>query len=201
MKSVFMIGDSIRVGATNQRDDGKSSGYGIFVKESLQNVAEMYQPSENCRFAQYTLRYLHEWAAAVKNKEEVAVVYWNNGLWDVLRLFGDEPFTDIDFYGRTLVRIYHRIKLLFPNARIAFALSTSVKEEWASADFTRRNSDIELYNNKAIEVLSPLVDKIDDLYSVTCGFDDSMRVDWVHYNDDGSRILADVALESIKELL
>jgi hypothetical protein len=53
-------------------------------------------------------------------------VHWNNGLWDVLRLFGDEPFTEINYYGESLKRIYKRIRFLFPNAKIIFALSTSV---------------------------------------------------------------------------
>ena len=144
---------------------------------------------------------MHEWAGAVADKDSVEVVYWNNGLWDVLRLFGDEPFCDIDYYGKTLVRIYKRIKHLFPRARVIFALNTSVKEEWASPDFTRINSDIELYNKEAVRVLTPYVDKIDDLYSVTQGFEDSMRVDWVHYNDEGSRILADHVIRTILDVM
>lgn len=49
----------------------------------------------------------------------INVVHWNNGLWDVLRLFGDEPFTEINYYGETLKRIHKRIKLLFPNGIIS----------------------------------------------------------------------------------
>ena len=135
MKKIFLIGDSIRYGA--YACTPKSPGYGVFVKEKLQNKAIVYAPNENCRFTQYTLRYLHEWANDVPNKEEIDLVHWNNGLWDVLRLFGDEPFTEINYYGETLKRIYRRIRLLFPNAKIIFALSTSVKEEWGHKEFFR----------------------------------------------------------------
>ena len=194
MKNVFLIGDSIRFGATG------SPGYGIFVMENLEVIAAVYAPDENCRFAQHTQRYLHEWAKDAP-KEDIDVVHWNNGLWDVLRLFGDEPFTDIDYYGRTLKRIYERIRFLFPSAKIIFALSTSVKEEWGSPDFFRKNSDIEEYNKKAIEVLSPLGVSFNDLYSLTRGFDDALRSDWVHYGEEGSRILAEaVTREIIKAL-
>lgn len=190
MKNVFLIGDSIRFGAT------KSPGYGIYVKEKLHNVANVYAPDENCRFAQYTLRYLHNWASIIPN-DEIDVVHWNNGLWDVLRIYGDEPLTDIHYYGETLKRVHARIKLLFPNAKVIFALTTSVKEEWASKGFVRNNSEIELYNQKAIEVLSPFHVAFNDLYSLTKEFDDALRCDWVHYGEKGSEILADAVVEHI----
>lgn len=56
---------------------------------------------------------------------------------------------------------------------------------------------IERYNQKAIEVLSPLGVEINDLYTVTQGFDDSLRSDWVHYGEEGSEILAKIVVERI----
>ena len=194
MNKIYLIGDSIRFGA------GGSPGYGVYVKEKLEGKAEVYAPNTNCAFAQHTFRYLHEWANSCP-KEEIDVVHWNNGLWDALRILGDDPFTDIDYYGVILQRLHKRIRLVFPNAKIIFALSTSVKEEWANKDFIRFNSDIEQFNRKAIEVLSPLGVSFDDLYTVSCGFDDSLRSDWVHFGDEGSRILADAVIKSIYEVL
>ena len=194
MKKIFLIGDSIRFGAPN------SPGYGVFVKEKLEGRAEVYAPNENCRFAQHTLRYLHEWAANLP-KEEIDVVHWNNGLWDVLHLFGDEVFTDKDYYGKTLRRIYQRIRLLFPNAKVIFALSTSVKEEWASPNFIRYNKEIEEYNKEAIKILAPLGVEINDLYSISRGFDDALRSDWVHYGEEASKILADAVIEKCSQVV
>ena len=188
MKKIFLIGDSIRFGAPG------SPGYGVYVKEKLEGRAEVFAPNENCRFAQHTLRFLHEWAANIPG-DEIDVVHWNNGLWDALHLFGDEAFTDLDYYGKTLVRIYRRIRRVFPNARVIFALSTSVKEEWANPDFIRYNKEIEEYNKKAIEVLSPLGVQINDLYSITKNFEDEKRSDWVHFSDAGSEILADAVIQ------
>ena len=193
MKNIFLIGDSIRYGAPG------SDGYGIHVKKKLKGKANVYAPEENCRFAQYTLRYLHEWASRVP-KEEIDVVHWNNGLWDVLRLFGDEPLTDIEAYGVMLKRVYKRIKFLFPNAKIIFALSTSVIEEWGTPDFFRYNCEIEEYNKKAQEVMQELDVAVNDLYTVTKSFDNSLHSDWVHFNTDGSKILADKVIEKCFEV-
>ena len=190
MKNIYLIGDSIRFGAQS------SPGYGVYVKEKLKRKANVYAPGENCRFASYTLRYLHEWASEI-DKENIDIVHWNNGLWDALRLFGDEPLTDIETYGNTLKRVHNRIKLLFPNAKVIFALSTSVKEEWGTPDFIRYNREIKQYNQKAIEVMKELDVAINDLYTITKDFDDSLRSDWVHFGEEGSKILADAVVESI----
>ena len=190
-KRVLLIGDSIRFGAPN------SPGYGIYVKEMLNDVAEVYAPNENCRFAQYTLRYIFDWVKEIDEPEKIDVIHWNNGLWDVLRLNGDEPLTPIYMYVEMLRRIYNMFKKLFPNAEIIFALSTSVMEEWTTSNFFRFNKDICEYNKKAMELMKELGVKINDLYSVTKEFDTSLRSDWVHYNEEGSKILAKRVSEEI----
>ena len=194
MEKIFLIGDSIRFGATG------SPGYGVYVKKKLEGKAEVYAPNENCQFAQYTQRWLQMWAECGP-REEIDVVHWNNGLWDVLRLLGDGPFTEINYYGETLKRIYNTIRKLFPKAKVIFALSTSVKEDWANPDFIRYNSDIELYNKKAAEVLTPLGVTVNDLYTVTESFSDDMRSDWVHFGEKASEILADKVIDCIYSVI
>lgn len=188
MKNIFLIGDSIRFGAPG------SPGYGVYVTEKLAGKANVYAPEDNCRFAQYTLRYLHEWASKV-DREKIDIVHWNNGLWDVLRLFGDEPLTDIESYGVFLRRVYKRIQFLFPNAKVIFALSTAVIEEWGRPDFFRYNSEIEQYNKKACEVMNELGVEVNDLYALSAGFDKSLHSDWVHFGTEGSKLLADQVIE------
>jgi hypothetical protein len=193
MKHIFLIGDSIRFGARNP-------GYGVYVKEMLKDEAEVYAPNENCRWAQYTLRYALEWAKECP-AEEIDVVHWNNGLWDVLRLFGDEPLTDIEDYGKMLRRVYARLRALFPNAKIIFALSTAVIEEWGSPKFFRYNRDIEAYNQKAIEVLSEYGVRFNDLYTLSWELREDYHSDWVHYNEKGSKRLAEAVTSIIQEEL
>lgn len=196
MKNIFLIGDSIRFGAYNVTEyNNLSPGYGIYVKEKLEGIANVYAPAENCRFAQFTLRFLHKWAKEAP-AEKIDIVHWNNGLWDALRLFGDEPLTPIDVYGDMLRRVYKRIRLLFPNAKVIFALSTSVIEEWANPDFIRYNHEIEAYNKKAMEVMNELGVEVNDLYSISKTFDNSLHSDWVHFGEEGSRVLADAVIRA-----
>ncbi|MBQ2841262.1 MAG: SGNH/GDSL hydrolase family protein [Oscillospiraceae bacterium] len=191
MKKIFLIGDSIRFGAAN------SPGYGVYVKEKLQHKAEVYAPDENCRFAQYTLRNLYDWAMQF-DTQSIDVVHWNNGLWDVLRLHGDEPLTPLNVYLSFLERVYKKIRLIFPKAKIIFALSTPVVEKWANPDFMRYNREIRHYNREAEKLMDSLGVQVNDLYSVAEKFDESMRADWVHYNEKGSELLADAVVRAIQ---
>ena len=97
-----------------------------------------------------------------------------------------------------LERVCDTMKKLFPNAKIIFALSTAVVEEWSSLDFTRYNSDIEEYNRVAKKVLTKKGVDINDLYSISADFDNSLHADWVHFNEEGSQILAQAVCEKIK---
>ena len=83
------------------------------------------------------------------------------------------------------------------NAKIIFALSTSVIESWARPDFMRYNSEIEKYNEAARAVLTKKGAIINDLYSVSLSLGEDMHADWVHFNDEGSKILADAVYEKI----
>ena len=68
MKKVLLIGDSIR------------KGYDAYTKDKLAGVAEVVYPAENCRFAEYVLRYLPDWAEELHVGEELDVIHWNAGL-------------------------------------------------------------------------------------------------------------------------
>ena len=201
MKKVFLIGDSIRYGLG--AEEGRKYGYGMYVKENLKGNFEVYEPDDNCRFLQYTLRYLHQWVAELENPSTIDVVHWNNGLWDCLRLFGDGPLTPVEMYKEYLVRVYNRIRLLLPNAKIIFALTTPVTEEKSYLDFTRKNDDIIRYNQAAIETLSIFDVQINDLYSVAKELRkdyDRYAKDWVHYNEAGSKLLAKEVISKINLL-
>ena len=87
MKKIVLIGDSIRL------------GYDKYIKESLSGVAEVLSPAENCRFAQHVFRFLGDWKKAGNWGDDVDIVHWNVGLWDVLRLYGDTPLTPIELYA------------------------------------------------------------------------------------------------------
>lgn len=199
MKNILLLGDSIRFG-----HPPKSPGYGVYVKEKLKGSANVYAPEVNCRFAQYTLRYLFDWAKqtneAVGN-ENIDVIHWNNGLWDVLRLNGDEPITPCEIYVYMLKRVHNMLTKLYPNAKIIFALSTHVIEDKAWPNFYRLNSDIEEYNKAAKELMNSLGVEVNDLYEVTKNWGEENHSDWVHYDEKGSEKLAEIVIEKIKKYL
>lgn len=190
MKKVILIGDSIRF------------GYDKFIKESLSGVAEVYYPDENCKFAEYVLRYLHEWKETLNWPTNVDVVHWNVGLWDCLRILGDSPLTPKQTYYEYIKRIDKRIRQLFPNAKIIFATCTSVIEEGYSKDFYRINKEIEEYNKLAIEALSDTDTLINDLYQVSKKCSPEWRSDMTHYyTEEGTKLIGGQVLKAIKDAI
>lgn len=171
MKRIFLIGDSIRMGYEN------------YVREAFNGVAEVYAPEGNCRYALNVLRYVHEWRKAFDcDPEEVDIVHWNAGLWDVLRMYGDEPLTPVEFYKNLIQRIDKRLHLLFPKAKMIFATSTNVQQEKYGEKLKRLNADIEEYNKAALEALKDTDTAINDLYAFTKDIPDSCRSDMTHFN-------------------
>lgn len=168
MKNVLLLGDSIR------------RGYDASVKESLKEVANVYFPEDNCRFASYLLRYLHEYKSLLDG-EKVDVLHWNAGLWDCLRLFGEEPHTPIEIYAYYIERICIRIKKIYPEAKVIFATSTMVDSERMSPDFKRYNEEIAAYNEAAVKVVTRYGFVVNDLYAVSEKLPPQAHSDAVHY--------------------
>lgn len=190
MKKIVLIGDSIRM------------GYDKYVKDALSGTACVYYPEENCRFAEYVLRYAHEWKKNGDWGDDVDLVHWNAGLWDALELFGDEPLTSISYYAEAISRIDRRLRMLFPKAKMVFATSTPVNEGMSNPDFTRHNSTIEKYNAAALEALSNTDTVIDDLYSLMAEIPDKLRSDWVHfYTPGGIELIGGKVLSVICKIL
>lgn len=170
MKKVILIGDSIRM------------GYDKYIKAALDGTAEVYYPGENCRFATYVLRFVHEWKKKGEWPTDVDIVHWNAGLWDLPEIMGDDPVTPIAHYADTIARIDKRLRLLFPNAKLVFATCTAVQEEKYGAVFKRRNCVIREYNAAAIRALSGTDTVIDDLYEITENCPESCHSDMTHYS-------------------
>lgn len=150
--SVLLLGDSI------------SLNYRQFVKADLDGVMNVHYPLDNGRFVAYTFRALYEWTRDYDYPPDMDFVYWNNGLWDVVRIFGDEPQTPLSDYEIMIQRTYNRLRYLFPKARIIFATSTPVIEELYDKNFYRRNEDILKYNEAASRIIWQNGGLVHDLY-------------------------------------
>lgn len=169
MKKIILLGDSIRM------------GYDKYVKEALADTAEVYYPAENCRFAQYMLRFLHAWKETNSWPEDADLVHWNAGLWDVSETYGDPPISSLAHYTDMIARIDKRIRLLFPKAKVVFATSTAVREDEYVGPLHRYNATIETYNAAALDTLKDTDTVINDLYAHTRQIPKECCSDRTHY--------------------
>ena len=193
MKKIVLLGDSIRM------------GYDKYVKEALSDTAEVFYPKDNCTFAQNTLRFLHEWKKKGEWGDDVDLVHWNNGLWDIAEIYGDEPLSSIEHYTDMIRRIDRRIRLLFPKAKVVFATSTPINQaEYESQRhrFWRSNETIRRYNAVAVKVVKQYGFAVNDLYSLMEGVPDHFFSDRTHYyTKDATERMTNRVLEVIKEQL
>jgi hypothetical protein len=191
MKTVYLIGDSIR------------QGYDYLVRQQLSEDMHVYYPEENCKFAKYVLRCAGDWISQACDPQGVHAVHWNAGLWDVLYLYGDDVFTPLDEYIETLRRIHRRLQVVCPKAKQIFATSIRVIDKrYDNLDFFRRNEDITRYNEAACELMEELRVPVNDLYAVSMQLSDDEWVDHAHpYSEHGRRTLANAVCQSIKEVL
>ena len=191
MKKALLIGDSIR------------KGYDNYVKHALDGICEVYYPGDNCRFAEYVLRYLHEWKNELGLDDSVDLVHINVGLWDTLELFGDAPLTPVEFYAYYIDKICNRIKFLFPSAKVIFATSTPVLEHKFNRERSfRSNAVTRKYNEAAAEIVKKHGFLVNDLYSVAEKLPEECYSDMTHlYTPDGTCALTNVVLKAICEAL
>lgn len=192
MDRVFLIGDSIR------------QGYDRYVREKLSGRAEVYYPTDNCRFAAYTLRHMHEWIEKEVDPANVTVIHFNCGHWDTGCYMEDVNFTSLENYLDLLRRIVRKMRKLYPQAKLIFATSTPVLEHTYAdpARFIRRNADVIKYNEAAVELMKSLDVAVDDLHAAASTLDESAWSDSTHlYTPIGTRVLGDAVCESILSVI
>ena len=181
MKKVVLLGDSIRL-----------IGYGSAVEAALSREFEVWQPSENCRYAKHTLRMLFDNA---KNINGADIVHWNCGLWDTCDLFGDGAFTPKNVYVEECLRV---AKLLLERCRtVIFATTTPAGD--GNKFFS--NERIREYNAAVIPELVKLGVVINDLYTPISEDIDSFisKEDRVHLTQKGSAAAAKVVENAIRD--
>lgn len=189
MKSVLLIGDSIRI------------GYDKALKKTLEGKAEVYFPEENCRFAAYVLRYLGDYQNLVPNKAP-DVLHWNTGLWDCLHMYEEETQTPLEVYRYYIDRLCIRIRKLFPSTHVIFATSTSVQSELMDKNFKRYNPEIEAFNAAAVEVVKKHGFEVNDLYAVSAALPAEAHSDAVHYYTPmGTKAFTDAVLSRVAPAL
>lgn len=176
MTKVTLLGDSIRL-----------IGYGKRTAELLGEEFTVWQPEENCRFAQYTMRMLRDYAAQIEGSD---IIHWNNGLWDTCELFGDGSFTPPERYVELMLRL---ATLLKQRAKtVIFATTTPVRD----ANLTNNNRTISHYNAILVPKLQEIGIVINDLNALLADDIEAYirEDDLIHLTDAGiERCAAQVA--------
>ena len=189
MKNILLIGDSIRM------------GYDKSVKKSFEGIANVVFPDDNCRFVSYVLRHFHEYINLF-NDEKIDVIHWNAGLWDCLRMFGEEPHTPTHIYAYYIERLCIRIKKLCPDAKVIFATSTAVLSDNMDERFKRYNDEIEKYNAIATDIVKRYGFFVNDLYSVSIELSKEAHSDSTHYYTSmGTKAFAKKVIKSLTDVL
>lgn len=190
MKKIVLIGDSIR------------QGYDKYVKLAFEGVAEVFYPSDNCRFTGYILRHLIDWKNEMQCGDDVDLIHWNAGLWDDLVMLDGKNHTPIAFYKENIQRICDVIKILFPKAKIIFATSTPVQEELFLGPCKRFNCDTEKYNEQAIEIIKRNNGEINDLYAIVKDCPKEYYSDLTHlYTEHGTKLVTEQVIHAIEKTL
>lgn len=180
MKKVVLLGDSIRL-----------IGYGPLVPDMLGEGYQVWQPEDNCRWAQYTLRMLFDYAAEFENCD---IIHWNNGMWDVSDIFPDDHFTPISHYVNTMLRV---AKFLKEKAKtVIFATTTPVHPTYPH----NSNSVIEEYNAIIVPKLQEMGIVINDLHTLIWdNLDEYLSADMIHPNETGFQACAKQVVTAIKQ--
>lgn len=189
MKKIVLLGDSIR------------EGYDKYVKLAFDGVAQVYYPKENCRFTTYIIRNLLDWKKNLEWGDDVALVHWNVGLWDDIRMEDGEFLVDLADYKRNIDRICKMLISAFPQSKFIFATSTPVQEELFGAK-KRYNKDTETYNAAACEIVKGYGMEINDLYSLMSKLPVSYHSDLTHYyTKEGTCAITDAVVDKIEKSL
>lgn len=189
-KTVFIIGDSIRM------------GFMPYAQSALQDEAIVISPDENCRNTQHTYISLPSWKTMFSVPEEVKLIYWNNGHWDIAHWDGDaESLNSVEQYTEMLRRIYHRLCNYFPNAKIIFATTSHANPNGMMGVNPRTNEEIIRYNQSALHLMDELGVHVDDLYAYMENWSEDAYSDYVHLTNEGYRLLGEHVAQEIREAL
>ena len=181
MKKLVLLGDSIRL-----------IGYGKRLAEMLSDEYEVWQPEDNCRWADYTYRMLSDKEKEISGAD---VIHWNNGHWDICDLFGDGSFTSVDNYIFAMKRVAAR--LLTVTDKVIFSTTTPVhpllhyeKNEW-----------IDKYNEAIVPALSEMGIIVNDLNAVVKPhIEEYICEDRIHLNEAGAQACAEQLAELIRRV-
>lgn len=180
MKKVLLLGDSRR------------QGYEPYVREQLEGRATVHGPSENGRWAGYTLNSLRFWLDQFPVPD---IVHWSCGLWDL----GDDyqigrPFSLPEEFESAVERTVIVLRKLFPGVQIIFGTIMPT----TNPDHT----GIIAYNGIIKQIAArhgiPVCDLYAEMHDKMVTYD---RGDHLHLNVEGNTLAAGHVVASIEPYL
>lgn len=189
MKTVVLIGDSIRI------------GYQDTVREELEGTAQVWAPSENGENSRNVLAHLDEWVIS----RSPDLVHLNCGLHDLKREFcATETAVSPQEYEKNLRTILGRI-VKETNVTVIWASTTPVDEalHHANKGFDRLEADVVCFNGIAAGVVGEMKIPGDDLFAVIneAGRDRLLQEDGVHFTSEGYHLLGGTVAGVIRHAL
>jgi lysophospholipase L1-like esterase len=186
MKSVVLIGDSIRM------------GYHPTVERLLGEQVHLWAPSDNGGTSANVLAHLNEWVLS----RSPDVLHLNCGLHDLKAEFGaTTQAVPPDKYEDNLRQIIGRI-VERGTIQLVWATTTPVNEAWhhARKPFDRSEADVRAYNDIAQRVAAAHDIPVDDLYQVImdAGRDQHLTPDGVHFCPAGYALLGQAVADAIR---
>ena len=186
MKKVLLLGDSIRL-----------FGYGTIVPELLGDEYQVWQSTDNNRFAKYTLYNLADY---FKEMPDPDIIHWNNGLWDsCVKHAEDGPFTPVDEYVKDMLKILEKLKKRTNN--IIFAMTTHCRPGFNFNGINPdRNGMVDLYNRTLVPILEKEGVIIHDLNPLIDNDDELICEDNIHLSQKGIQVCGKQVAEMIKSI-
>lgn len=185
MKTVILIGDSIRM------------GYQPTVERELAGVARVVAPLENGGDSRNVLAHMREWIGDAPD-----LIHVNFGLHDLKCPFASQlrqvPLTEYEANVREILTFFSRAA----SAQLLWASTTPVNHAWhhERKGFDRFGEDIVAYNAAALAIVDELGIPVDDLNAVIsrAGRDRLLLPDGVHYGPEGYEILGKTVADRIR---
>lgn len=208
MKTVFLVGDSIRI------------GYQDRVRDLLGEDYTVYTVDENCRYTKFTLWGMFSWTEGL-GIQHFDLIHWNTGIWDLHRATADgEIFTSLEDYVKENKRLYIQMKSYSDNLVWATSipggrqLDDQVKSNalintdathpkvFLCADQKTWNNDVQRYNEAARKMYESNGVAINDLYAAVAGNTDLyISEDGIHPTPAGYEVLAQQTAAIIRQRL
>lgn len=185
---ILLLGDSIRM------------SYQPIVAKTLQEVADVVGPADNCQYSLYTLASLERWLKQLRNPD---IVHWNNGIHDA----GHNPVRSprqipIEIYRLTLEFILQRLQET--SAQIIWATTTPVHSRRLFVDnqWSWKNEEIDQYNSVALDLMKSRGIPVNDLHSIVMSdVDRYLSEDMLHLSEAGKEKCAEAVVAAVRGYL